>query len=36
MDGRGDKVAMIGAGSIKLREKFHQSLTDMVYATASA
>jgi acetyl-CoA C-acetyltransferase len=35
MDGLGGKVALIGAGTIKFGENFHQSLTDMVYAAVT-
>jgi acetyl-CoA C-acetyltransferase len=35
MDGLGGKVAMIGTGTIKFGENFHQSLTDMVYEAVS-
>ena len=31
----GDQVAIIGTGTIKFGENFHQSYTDMVYEAAS-
>jgi hypothetical protein len=31
MSGLGGKVALIGTGTIKFGENFHQSLTDMVF-----
>jgi len=34
--GLANKVAIIGTGTIKFGENFHQSYTDMVYEAATA
>ena len=35
MSGLGGKVAIIGTGTIKFGENFHQSLTDMIFDAVS-